>query len=155
MEAYKNSWAQGWTAKASKEPNPPAPAARPAARSVSSPFLQDALPDFCKKSVQGGWCNPGRPRILPDSAAFCPHPARILLHSGALFLESKTVPKNIPKDTPEIPPKVPQKRPKNTPNKFCIVIFLRSLFQILLDLILSSKTTPFDSQKVDSVLVLQ
>ena len=33
------------------------------------------------------------------------------------------------------------------------VIFLRSLFQLLLGLILSLKTTPFDSQEVDSVLV--
>ena len=36
---------------------------------------------------------------------------------------------------------------------FFVVIFLRSLFQLLLGLILSSKTTPFDSQKVDSVFV--
>jgi hypothetical protein len=33
------------------------------------------------------------------------------------------------------------------------VIFLRSLLQLLLHLILSSKTIPFDSQKVDSVFV--
>ena len=36
---------------------------------------------------------------------------------------------------------------------FFFVIFLRSLFQLLLALILSSKTIPFDSQKIDSVLV--
>ena len=101
--------AQGWTAKACKELNPPAPAARPAARGVSSPFLQDILPDFCKKSVQGGGGTLGRLQILPPSACILPPLGRILLHPGVPFLGSKTVPKNIPKKTSKMPPKMSRK----------------------------------------------
>ena len=54
VAAYKNSWAQGWTAMASTGPNPPAPAARPAARGVSSPFLQDILQRFLQEICTEG-----------------------------------------------------------------------------------------------------
>ena len=99
---------QGWTARASKKPNPPAPAARPAARGVSSPFLQDILPDFCKKSVQGGGGTLGRLQILPHPACLLSASCRLLLHPGVPVLGSKTVPENIPKKTSKMTPKMVQ-----------------------------------------------
>ena len=68
------------TAKASKELNPPTPATRPAARGVSSPFPQDIVPDFCKKSVQGGGGNLGWIQIFPHPARILPPLVRILPH---------------------------------------------------------------------------
>ena len=79
MKSYKNSWTQGWTSKASKEPNPPAQAARPAARGVSSPFLQDILQRFLPEICTEGGGTPGRIQMLPHPgrilAAFWPHSA--------------------------------------------------------------------------------
>ena len=109
--AYKNSWAQGWTARASKEANPPALAARPAARGVSSPFLQDILQRFLQEiCTQGGnsWPDPNPSaswpplgRLLPSPDAFCPS-----WHSLFGFQNCS---ENIPKRTTRIAPTIVRK----------------------------------------------
>ena len=71
----------------------------------------------------------------------------MLLRPGFAFLCAKRVPENDPKITSKRPPKLFQKLQNNVLFEIC----LRPLFELLLDLILSSETIPLDAPKVDFV----
>ena len=125
MATYKNSWAQGWTAKGSKEPNPPAPATRPAARGVSDPFLQDILPDFCKKSAQRRGGTLGQLQILLHPARILPPLVRLLLHPRVLFFGSKMVSENYQKNASTRPSILPQQLRKTYFFRYFCDFFLK------------------------------
>ena len=94
---------------------------------------------------------PGRLQILPDPAAFCLHSARLLPHPTPFWRTlvcasngSRKLPQYDLQETPKIIPKI---------TKTNVEVFLRSLFELLLGLILSSKASLLHPPKVDSVFV--